>query len=611
MRLGQAIEAPGKSRAIALLPWTAVAVCCLLTLAGLLLRPHAMAWPTNLDWSEVYLHHASVRDSLLNQGELPWYSPYVNGGYPLASYPQSPALSPFLPFTLIFGEVYGPRVTTAVIYLLGVWGMALFCRRVIPLPPWPAAFSAALFASSGWLAARLAGGNFSQVFYYLFPMAAFLLFAAEKRPILLFPLGAILYVFLEEAKYAYPICILFLFACAFLVGTASLGQRKKIAALLLCAVLFSALAGTLKIALMLDLLSRTSPEVSYADASRVVQNSVAAMPFPSLVTMLTENRFGVSFLSLPDLSRISERPLSLGNGYLGCGLAAAAAALAAFFLGLKKARGLAVIFAAAFAISYSAYLPLDLFRPLSRLPVFRGLNDPEKYFNFFLLFSICAAGGTLASFLGGTARSKTARTALVLFFSFAVAVPLIGNGRLLMHLFPGEQPGKNRPGGEFHQVFMGHPYFEYRAGHGALYWYTRLRLPIEAEHRYKSSLELSPNPAYRGEAYSLPEGPPLSARISYNHAEICGDQILSVRAVANLNWLPGFSARNGRAEPYQGLVSVIPDPGARCVSLAYRPPHLTLYAGISIFSVLAFLAGCLLLEKRRKADHDLTERDGD
>lgn len=602
-------------RLAAILPWIALAACCLAFAAALLLRPGNAADPTNLDWAEVYFHHASARDAVRNQGELPWFSPYVNGGYPLAAYPQNPALSPFLPLTLLFGPTFGPRVTTALVYLLGVLGMALFCRRVLLLPPWPAAFAAGLLACSGWLAARVAGGNFSQVFYFLFPLAAWLLFGCLRRPWLLLPLALTCYAWLAEAKYAYPICLVFLGLSALALGELSLRERKKLVGCLLAATAFSALLGTVKIALMLDLLSRIPPSADYLDMKKAL-----AAAGPSLLDYLYLFVFkmgNVKLLSAAQLDRLSAEPMLLGNGYLGYGLAPLAFFLAALALRPRKSWGLALVFGLGFAMSAAPILPIDPFLPLSRLPVFRSMGDPGKYFNFFMLFSVCAASGIFAGLCAEKIRGPAPRTLAALLFASVAALALFANSRSLYYAFPARLAPV--PAGQgFFQVLYGHPFDSYRQGAGVVNWYSRLILPTRARPRYPSLAERKPNPLYRGEAYQLNSGAPLFPRFFYNRIElggICLGPDLSMdlgrcrnpgRIVVNQNWLPGFSAQNGRAEPWVGLLSVLPEPGAGKVTLRYRPPGLALYAAVSVLSLLCLAGLCLglAIKKSRKASHD-------
>src|SRR3989338_11551752 len=102
-----------------------IAVAASLAAAFLLLQqifPNIGNWGL-YDWDQHSFYHESARVSLLAFNQFPLWTPYYCGGNVLLANPQSPFLSPFFIFVILFGVVVGLKVEVLLYFSLGLLGM--------------------------------------------------------------------------------------------------------------------------------------------------------------------------------------------------------------------------------------------------------------------------------------------------------------------------------------------------------------------------------------------------------------------------------------------------------------------------------------------------------
>ena len=165
------------------------------------------------DWLTVYLHHHFIKDSFQCFRQIPLWSPYVCGGYPIAGYPEFPLVSPVILPTLIFDEIIGPKIVILFFYLLGTLGVFFLARENLRYHPAAAAYAALILAFSSWMPWTAKDGNFIEMHYFLFPALLFLITRFKKnggeKPLYLFSILLSLVIF--DGNVAFLALLLFLF----------------------------------------------------------------------------------------------------------------------------------------------------------------------------------------------------------------------------------------------------------------------------------------------------------------------------------------------------------------------------------------------------------------
>jgi len=76
-----------------------------------------------MDWDQFTYWNAVPREIMLNFHQFPLWTPYTNGGNVLLAHPQSPFLSPFYIFVMVFGPILGLKIEIIVHLFIGLLGM--------------------------------------------------------------------------------------------------------------------------------------------------------------------------------------------------------------------------------------------------------------------------------------------------------------------------------------------------------------------------------------------------------------------------------------------------------------------------------------------------------
>ena len=262
------------------------------------------------------------------------------------------------------------------------------------------------------------------------------------------------------------------------------------------------------------------------------------------------------------------------------------------------------------------------------------LNQPIKYFNFFLLLFLVLLAGAGVERLqqlrpDGWQRHLVAAGALAL-----LAFPFAQNRPVLGELFRLERPA---PAVErtFHQVAMvgeagwvklgeaeirrrgraerlreyvrpraATEYYNVRRGVGTVDWYGSMTLPEHAvpRHYLTPGGERLDNPRYRGEAWiQQGQGEVRSLVSRPNSVELKVSLAGPGQVVVNQSYLDGFSSSAGALGKHQGLLAVsLPRGGEHAIRLTYRPPLLLAGLAASGVSLLLWIAAQVWLSRRRR-----------
>src|SRR3989338_9617391 len=77
------------------------------------------------DWDQHLMLNAVPKETILEFGQFPLWSPYYCGGNAMLANPQSSFLNPLFIFVLIFGEIIGLKLLIFVYLIVGLLGMFL------------------------------------------------------------------------------------------------------------------------------------------------------------------------------------------------------------------------------------------------------------------------------------------------------------------------------------------------------------------------------------------------------------------------------------------------------------------------------------------------------
>ena len=588
----------------------AIVLVCVAMASPLLCHMDRMARHDCGDWLEAYFHQSATREAILREGEPPFWCAYINGGYPLAAHPINPAFSPLLPVTLLAGELAAPRINVALALVAGVIGMALLARCSLRLSPWGAAFATLVYASSGWMPVRLYGGNYVESFFYIFPLILFSLHRAARDRRFLFLGTVLLYLLLSQCSIVYPVVVFFLGLVwvagrYFFPGAKSKLPRALSLRIVACAVLCSCLIGAAKLNLVLRLFSTSPRRIDYASVRAPNPSRGGAAVSFLLSRFAAFNRF-----PSPVIQRLRASSVGLSDDYVGCGLLTIVLGMVAGLWAPRRFLAAAILIVVSTLIAMGRYLTIDLFYPLSFLPLFHSIFDPSKYFNYFMLFFTCIAGGGFFHLAFSRSRSALAKSAAVLLMLAAVGVPLAENSRLMSCIFAAEIPRVQR-NKEFFQVDHYPLYWNLKRGLGVIDWPEAYARPVELmlDTNVRPKLvhvsgrgEWAPSPDYRGEVYLIHgNGTAKLRRIGFNHIKVCAELTAPDTVVINQNYALGWHTDRGEIRNHQSLLAVrLKESGAMHLALTYRPPGIYLSALVSLASALGLGVFCFTRVGKRR-----------
>ncbi|MBI9075920.1 MAG: hypothetical protein JEZ02_10945 [Desulfatibacillum sp.] len=588
-----------------------VVLVCLVMAVPLFFRPGKVADLTNGDWRQLYFHHKAARDAMLEQGEPCFWCPHINGGFPLAAHPHDPSFSPLFPIVLIAGEVLGFRINVFLIFIAGVAGMALLTGKCMGFNRWGVWFATLIYASAGWFPARLYGGNYWETFYYLFPLIVFCVASANKDRRYLFGAALLLYLLLAEANFVFPVTLLFL-GFIWLCGKAMLGgegadpERVVTVKNLGLAVIFACLVGAVKFHLLSGLLAINPREVDYRVFKPAADIARSSNPFYGIAA------YWDNFIRVRPIAEAARMVGGLDSGilgpeYLGCGGLALAMACFSPLVSFRRFFAVAALLGLSIALSFSLYLPFDLFAPISRLPVFNSIYNTLKYFNYYTLFFICLGAGGACQRVFSRCRGQGLRIVLAILLLASVLYPLNAH-RLIIPLTFFHDPPALKAETAFFQVDSGPIYFNLMENKGIIAWHSSIQIPsltIPAKVYDDNSKTWIPVKDYQGEAW-MEQGAGHARIIAMAHNRIQVQALATAPGilVVNQNFDPGWSCEQGEVVEANGLIGVpIAKPGLANISLRYRPQGIWVALGVATASLILLIWHCFFWDFRRNSKH--------
>ena len=553
----------------------------------------------NPDWGLHLAFHNMARRALLDHGEVPLWSPHFGGGFPVYGHPENPLPSPFVLPTLLLGEVAGLKVAAVLYWLVGAWGVYLL-GRVFGCDPWGAATAGAVVALSSWVPQRMLSGNHNELNFLLYPLVLALYRLSVTRRRALYGVGAalVLAVALIDGKTCNLVLGLMLLAAAAAATFARRQGGPRVnwrPGLVLAAVLAgAALLAMVKVA---PIVTTTWPFLTghetpyhHAYAWTSPGHSVGSV---LAQFVLLERRGGVG---------------SLRFAYCCIGWAPALVLVAASVLAWRRVWLWAAALAALVTVMMGADSPVDLFQLIRRLPGYRLILGPAKYFSFPAVLCAAMVCGLGVTHLLPRLRSRPAK-ALAAALALAAVLQLQWNAwHVLRQVFTVRLPRAPRREAFFQvrrsddtcrsvRTARSDQYLNLLRNVGTIDWNSAFLLPENPVPRYfvDPGNRVRPNPAYRGEAWLEGAGRAVMRRVTANRLEVYvgGVTQTPVRLVVNQNYHPGWRCRWGKVEPYQGLLSVLfRHEGDARVMFYFRPESFCFGGMVSLVTLLVVAVWC-------------------
>lgn len=139
------------------------------------------------DVHRALVYRGVARESLIQQGEIALWEPYLCGGVPLLGNAESAHLDPFFLLVLIFGENLGARLSVTATLIIGFLGAYVLARQLLKAAPVPALLAGALYSFSGFQMLAFANGNFAWIPMGWIPWVILFYLASLRRQIWILP----------------------------------------------------------------------------------------------------------------------------------------------------------------------------------------------------------------------------------------------------------------------------------------------------------------------------------------------------------------------------------------------------------------------------------------
>ena len=527
------------------------------------------------DWDVATSFRYLVKLSLLDYGELPWWNPYVCGGYPLWGYVEgatnlvSPWLLAYLtlPMTMaIRVEVLGMAIVGAV----GAYAMAgCFTKshgaRLLVV---------ALWAVNGRWALQVAAGHSWHLAYAYMPWCFYLL--EQKRRVWL----GVVFALMVYAGGIYPLPHTVLALGVYALFVAWRERARWPVMVLAAGGLIGIGLSAPKLVPMLDTFS--------ADPRLIV--SYERLGLGAFVTLLTDRH--QDFFAKP--AAVSPYGWHEWGMYISP-IGAAAVGAAVLFADASRERALRLTGLILLVLGFGSFHPRAPWPLLHEyMPIFKSQHVPSRFLYPALLLLACSAAALIGRYVDRRRRSKPWLDVLL-----AIAVALVAidvatvSSRTMSQAMWLEAPAITPQPFAWHQRpphnylkndWAGPVYLGMLGNQGVIDGYG---LPITAKDTAVSDdvalLRVEPSGDLNVLAWS-----PNHVRVSIRNAPP-GAQL-----IYNMNHRPGWSASVGQTRSHGGLIAAPAENGEQI--LRYRPPGLAL--GVMLFA----LTIVILVYKRRRED---------
>ncbi|MBL7197050.1 MAG: hypothetical protein ISS47_03010 [Candidatus Omnitrophica bacterium] len=559
-------------------------------------------------WLQNFSYYGFQRRAIVDFFQLPLWSPYFGGGYPFFAHPENSFLSPISFITLLCGEVIGLKVVLFLGYIIGTLGMFYLTRYVFKFNLAGSIFSALLFTMNSNLPYQISDGNLVQINFFYFPwLFAFFIKAKEKRHYLIVCALLMTLLLLNGASFNILTMVLFLL----LFSVLSLADIKKnrlnnnYLKNLFLIVILTLFLSSVKIMPTLQLLfenDRSFDNYSEAAEGSLTLDNLYYSLFPRAPYVGKNSDF-------PDGTHAVDSTMYFGHIPIFLFL------LSIYFC-RRKLRHFFILLPIFIIFCFGKNSPIDLFKVLWHLPLFRSMHYPNKYFALYCPFIISLCVGSLFSIVRRFQRHELLTRLLGTIIIVVSINHLFWSNRVYnQNIFTEEKPRyayednffnvksittdpSIKSEYKYHQDGEKNALLQYLCvlkNIGLLNWYGNISLGAHGTPKYFVDLKTGSwtlNHDYVGEVYFLGKND-NQANIAYfspNKIKLSITVNVPDRLIINQNYNRYWKTDKGIIGNHKGLLSIDFRKKGTCVAILTYVPTI-FYVGLitSIISLIAVL----------------------
>ncbi|MFQ6039253.1 MAG: hypothetical protein ACE5PV_00245 [Candidatus Poribacteria bacterium] len=544
----------------------------------------------NADFFQYASRHESVRKSLLEYHTFPLRAYWFGGGFPTLGDPEDPSLNPLVILSVVFGTVMGLKLITYLAILVGGLGTYALARHILGDTRWGALFSGLIFGTSLFVPLRILDGNPNEVYAAFLPMCMLLIgLACRGRKIALLILPFVFYTMLSDGKlnfftsvsYVGVLCLLDVFPPFNTLVAPNPSRRFDIRPIkiLLIALCVTALIG----------MARILPALELINAKGGLRH-IELFFHPK--TYRPEGVYAYTFEQLWQETLGWKESMGLVTiGFLPVVLFV----IALFAFGKKALPwGINLVLFSWLLLAYNA--PVDLLKPLWKLPIFNALYRPYKYFSFQIPFTFAVASGQCFWILAKLRPKWLEHLCAIALIIVGVWFLYPKMAKVQRDTYTFDTPaeflvrekeffnvqGKNLPRGRA-KPFRAATYLNLLRNVGTVDWYTGIPIDENAIPKYFVDADNNyiKNPEYQGEFFFLESENTVTGRFRPNSIEVSVNVQKPGTLIINQNYHRDWHTNRGELFNKDGLIALrLYKIGSYTVHLRYI--SRSFYAGLAI-----------------------------
>lgn len=527
------------------------------------------------DWNAWSFRYETQRKTILDYHQIPLWNPYPHGGNTLIGHPAMPFFSPAFILTLLFGTIYGLKVSLFFYLIIGLFGSFLLSKH-LGLLGYSSYLPAFIYMLSSVYSLHLTEGHVEWLAMAWLPWVfLYYLKAIKNRKYFIVSTFFLSLIYIQAHIYLLAYTVLFLI----LYSTfESLRQRKLRPLGIVCSILILfALICSVKLL----------PVMEFTSQYPRLMEDQSGFNIELLYNSLLNIKQGIWWTHHFDGQKwgwheygayIGEIPLLLS--------------LFGIVISIRKKWTLALTAFIFLALSLTNNFPVNLWEILHNFPIYNALRNPSRLILMIVFFLSIFSGIALHRF-EKEEKNKLLAGGITLFVLFNL---VIVNSPTFEIAF--SNPPIETVKGVFYHTSSDEdvPYTElYKnllENHGTMKFYDSSPfIPPMAIPRVVNG---TINPEYRGEVY-LQEGKGTAkiTHFSPNKIEVnvnaVGDDLL----ILNQNFYKGWRVKGKDVKSNEGLVSVSVTPQDKHITFYYLPTSFLIGALITalslIFSVIFYI----------------------
>jgi len=545
------------------------------------------------DWFQFSSHNLNSRKSIIEYKQLPLWSPFLGGGFPIIGHPQDMTLSPLFLFILIFGETVGLKLIIILIYLSSALGTYLFSKKVLCFSQLTSSFVALSFVLSSYLPYQLSDGNFHcEPFLLLLPLLLYLYEKSINNKKFIFFSAFLLAIMLFSGAFAFLyIFLAFFMYCLFSQIFCAKKKYFKTFCIIFISLLF---IGSIKILPTLEILSNKGACMS---------DPLDSNPHASTICKENINTVPPNYLSYSNLvnSYLSKSFPYHSTTYTGI------IPITFFILGLFFIRKNIIKFLLLFLLFLLLLLGnnfvINIHHLFSYIPLYNLVIKLNKYIPPIILFFFCIISGNFLNKIYLKIKNKKLLISLItllvlssIFWQFYSNIGTQSN----LFIYPKQKVNlKNN----FYQTRIittsrvnietsKNQYYNIRKGIGTINWYSSIILDentIPKYFVYKNS-SLMENQKYLGEVYFINRKNKAYMKYFSPNKMIIDVKISKPDTlIINQNYNKYWKTDCGKLFDKGGLLAIEMDTQCKSVKIWFTPVLFFIGLGISLVTLVIYI----------------------